>query len=111
MVHPVLGFMHARIQTWLPFTIKIFIKKMRKGVADLHRRVHVSQACNNRYLDALSTVETGEIVEKQLQPICQKTQYNGYEYRALNPWSDHDAALLKVICRENFQSMVFATGI
>jgi hypothetical protein len=47
-------------------------------------------------------VETGEIVEKQLQPICQKTQYNGYEYRALNPWSDHDAALLKVICRGEF---------
>lgn len=77
-------------------------QKMRKGVADLHRRAHVSQACNNRYLDALSTVETGEIVEQQLQPICRKIQHNGYEYRALNPWSDHDAALLKVICRGEF---------
>jgi hypothetical protein len=30
---------------------------MRKGIADLHRRAEVSQAANERYLDALAVVD------------------------------------------------------
>lgn len=75
---------------------------MRKGVADLHRRAQVSQACNNRYLKALGAVDTSAKLEDQLKPICQKVQSNGKKFRALNPWSNYDSMLLEIICRGEF---------
>ena len=33
-------------------------RPMRKGIADLHRRAEVSQQCNNRYSDALASLDT-----------------------------------------------------
>jgi hypothetical protein len=77
-------------------------QKLRKGVADLHRRAQVSQASNSRYLQALSCIELSSTVEEQLQPICRKVSWHDRRYRALNPWSDHDGLLLQAICRGEF---------
>lgn len=33
-------------------------RAMRKGIAELHRRTQVSQACNERYLEALAMART-----------------------------------------------------
>jgi hypothetical protein len=76
--------------------------KMRKGVADLHRRAQISQASNSRYLEALSVVESTATVEEQLKPICRKVFSDGKCFRALNPWSDNDAILLETISRGEF---------
>ena len=35
-------------------------RKMRKGIADLHRRAEVSQKVNNRLMDALAGVDDTE---------------------------------------------------
>jgi len=77
-------------------------QKMRKGVADLQRRAQVSQASNQRYLEALAAVDVTETIEEQLKPICQKVQSNGRSFRALNPWLEHDALLLETICRGEY---------
>jgi hypothetical protein len=47
-------------------------QRMRKGVADLHRRTEVSQAANNRYLQALASVDDttafGELAARLCRP-------------------------------------------
>jgi hypothetical protein len=72
-------------------------QKLRKGVADLHRRSHLSQACNNRYLEAMSCVDIDTTVDQQLKPICRRVESGKKTYRALNPWSNFDATILKAI--------------
>lgn len=78
-------------------------RSLRHGIADLHRRAQVSQAANDRYLDAFSTVDTstplGDLVEK----VCQPTTWNGRRVRALRPWSQQDTDLLEAVNRGEFQ--------
>ena len=71
--------------------------RMRKGVADLHRRAQVSQACNERYLDALATLNTDSTLLYLVHPICRRTQYKGHPVRALHPWSEPDRTLLEAV--------------
>jgi hypothetical protein len=75
---------------------------LRKGVADLHRRAHVSDAANKRYIEALScandTTSLGALTEK----LCRPTNWNGKRVRALNPYAPEDLALLKAVARGEF---------
>jgi hypothetical protein len=78
---------------WLP---------MRQGVADLHRRAQVSQAANNRYLDALAAVDNSTALGDLLDQVCVPTTWNGHRVRALHPWDPQDIALLEAITRGDF---------
>ena len=77
-------------------------RKLRKGVADLHRRAEVSERATERYLDALSSVDCsttlGEVVEKVTQP----TAWHGKRVRALNPFAPDDLRLLEAVGRGEF---------
>ena len=77
-------------------------QKMRKGVADLHRRATVSQAANRRYLDAMADVKDHTPLHQLLEPLCQRVNFKGRSARALNPLSESDAALLSHIARGEF---------
>jgi hypothetical protein len=77
-------------------------RRMRKGVADLHRRAQVSQACNERYLDSFSAVDTSERLGRIVHDVCQPTIWKGKRARALRPWTDGDAALLAAVARGEF---------
>jgi hypothetical protein len=72
-------------------------QKMRKGVADLHRRAHVSQACNERYLDAVADAPTGESLRELFADISQRAAKKGKTYRAINLWKEDDQQLLRSI--------------
>ena len=74
-------------------------RKMRKGVADLHRRAEVSQAANERYLDALASLDTTTPVGELVRPICRPTRWHGQRVRALRPWSEEDRPLLQAVLR------------
>ena len=78
---------------WLP---------MRKGIADLHRRAQVSQASNERYLDALSSVDTATPIGDLVRDICRPTQWKGKRVRALRPWDAHDLELLDAVSQGGF---------
>lgn len=78
---------------WLP---------LRKGVADIKRRAHVSQAANERYLDALAGVSATQPLGELTKALCQPTKLDGRRVRALQPWSAGDAALLAAISRPEF---------
>lgn len=77
-------------------------RKLRKGVADLHRRAALSQASNERYLAALSSVETGQPLSTLAEPVCKRVQWKGRSVRALNPLSAEDGQLLSIIARGEF---------
>lgn len=72
---------------------------LRKSVGDLHRRAEICEAINGRYLEALASVRVGRSLGEVAREICRPIQKDGRHYRALNPWSAQDAALLEVIAR------------
>lgn len=77
-------------------------RRLRKGVSDLHRRAQVSQASNERYLEALSTVDDGQTLQEATASVCRPAIWSGGRARALNPLADHDAALLTAVNRGEF---------
>jgi hypothetical protein len=77
-------------------------RPMRKGIADLQRRAHVSQASNNRYLDAFASVDTSTPLAMLVGKICQPTQWNDKRVRALRPWSHEDTHLFEIVNRGEF---------
>lgn len=78
---------------WLP---------MRRGVADLHRRAEVSQASNDRYLEALAAVDSDTPLGELLTSVSRPVLWNGARVRGLRPWAEDDLALLRAISRGEF---------
>ena len=76
-------------------------RALRRSVADLHRRAQVSQAANERYLEALAGVAETRTVKALVQPLCRRVPEPGpkpaRKVRALNPWAAADAALLTAV--------------
>jgi hypothetical protein len=76
--------------------------RMRKGIADLHRRTEVSQAANDRYLQALASVEDTTSLGELAARLCQPVKRHGRRLRALNPYAPADVELLEAISRGEF---------
>jgi hypothetical protein len=76
--------------------------RMRKGVADLHRLAEISQRSNERYLDALASLNTVDTLHQMISPVCQRVIYKKRPVRALRPWSDEDSRLLHIISQGEF---------
>lgn len=77
-------------------------RQLRKGVADLHRRAQVSQACNDRYLGAMAAVEQTTPLKELVRPLCTAVKTKTCRARALNPLSKEDATLLAAVSRGEF---------
>ena len=77
-------------------------RPMRKGVADLHRRAEVSQQCNDRYSDALASLDTTTPLGTLAATVCRRVTKDGKRYRALRPWSDEDQKLLEILSDGTF---------
>ncbi len=78
---------------WLP---------LRKGIADIRRRVQLSRAANERYLQALAVVgeptPSYKLLDQVSKPIVQGQQ----RVRALRPVSREDSALFEVLLDGKF---------
>jgi hypothetical protein len=77
-------------------------RRMRKGVSDIHHRAQVSQASNNRYLEALSGLNTDRKMKDLIEPVCQRVKWKGRPTRGLHPWCKEDIELLSSIRRGEF---------
>src|SRR5207249_5444386 len=77
-------------------------RPLRRGVADIYRRAQVSQASNERYLDALASVDTSTPLGELIRDICRPTIYKDRPVRGLRPWSEPDLALFDAINRGEF---------
>lgn len=77
-------------------------RRLRKGVADMHRRATVSEKINDRYLASLASVEEKRTLAEVTKDISQRVAWQGRTCRALNPLSPDDAALLAAVGRGEF---------
>jgi hypothetical protein len=80
---------------------------LRKGIADLHRRAEVSQRANERYLDALATVDDSTPLHELLDHVARPVIYHGRRLRALRTGDPTDLALLNAITHGEFATAGF----
>jgi hypothetical protein len=77
-------------------------QRLRKGVADVQRRAEISQAANERYLEALATVDENRPLAELAEAVCQPVTWHAKRARALNPLAAADAQLLEAVNRGEF---------
>jgi len=77
-------------------------RPLRRGVADLWRRSEVSRSANRRYLEALASVSGSSALWQEALALCHPVTVEGHRYRALNPLSSADGALLEAISHGEF---------
>ena len=82
-------------------------RPLRKGVADLHRRAHISQRANDAYLDALAAVDDTTPCAKLFDAVSRPVADRGRRFRALRLADRHDVALLQAISRGEFATAGF----
>jgi hypothetical protein len=82
-----------RCMRWVP---------MRQGVVDLGRRVELSRAANQRYLEALATVEIPSPAHVLLDGVSRPVTKDQRPYRALRPVSLQEAAVFAAVLRGEF---------
>jgi hypothetical protein len=76
-------------------------RPLRLGVADIHRRVEVSQKANERLLNALASVDDSRRVEELTAAIQQPAFIKERRVRGLRPWGD-DQDLLRAVNHGEF---------
>jgi len=72
---------------------------MRKGLADLPRRVEVSRAANERYLEALAETTISATACEVLDPVSRRVTHQGRPHRPMRPLSADEAALFEAVLR------------
>jgi len=81
---------------------KVVYRPMRKGVADIKRRAQVSQASNERYLDAMAAVSVPTPLKTLTGKLSRPIGWKGKSVRGLNLLGDADAALCAAVGRGEF---------
>jgi hypothetical protein len=87
-----------RCMAWAP---------MRKSVADIPRLTQVSQAANQRYLEALALVNPPQPAARVLDPVSRRVVREGRPYRGLRPVSPEEAAWFRVLLNGAFRIQGF----
>jgi hypothetical protein len=72
---------------------------LRKTVADLPRRAELSQAANNRYLEALSTISADTPLSNITDKLCRAVEVQGRRHRGLRPFDPDEVRLLEAVSR------------
>ncbi len=75
---------------------------LRKGVADTQRRAEICQGINDRYLEALASLDSEVPVNQLVASVCKATRWKRRNVRALHPWSAVDQELLTIISRGEY---------
>jgi hypothetical protein len=76
---------------------------LRKGIADIRRRVALSRAANNRYLEALAVVGESRPSHQLLDPVCKRVEAEGRKYRPLYPIAPQESAIYRTLLRGEYQ--------
>lgn len=76
--------------------------RMRLGIVDLVRRVEVSRAANERYIEALAMVKVPSPARALLDGVSRRVVKEERPYRALRPVSPEDAKTFRAVMRGEF---------
>lgn len=82
-------------------------RPMRKGVGDMTRRGEVSNESNERYMEALSSIDTSERIGELVASACRSVKKDGKNYRGLNAFSEDDLKLIRAVNSGRFASNGF----
>jgi len=74
-------------------------RPMRKSVVEMSRRAELSQASNDRYLEALASLPAETPLSRATAKLCRPVVVEGRRFRALNPLAADDAGLLEAVSR------------
>lgn len=77
-------------------------RPMRKGVADLYRRSKVSQAANERYIEAMSGAEVECPAADFLAACLRRVRLGSRHFRGLRPLDPQDRSLIQAASRGEF---------
>lgn len=77
-------------------------QRLRQGIADLHRRAQVSQACNERYLDTLAEIDGSTPIALLIEQISVPLCVEGRRFRGLRPSDPKDVALFQAVTDGRF---------
>lgn len=77
-------------------------RPLRKGVADLQRLAKVTQRANERYLDALSCLDTNTPLGQLLTLVTKRIVRAGHPFRELRPWNPQDLCLFEAANRPEY---------
>jgi hypothetical protein len=75
---------------------------LRKGIADIRRRVQLSRAANERYLEALAVVGEPTPSHKLMDKVSAPVILERRRFRALRPVSPEDSRLFKALLDGKF---------
>jgi hypothetical protein len=75
---------------------------MRKGLADIARRVEICRAANERYLEALAVVGQPQPIATMLDPVSRRVIRDRRPYRALRPVAQQEAEVFRILLRGEF---------
>ena len=78
------------------------LRPLRRSISDLGCRAQLSQAANERYLEALASLNGEHPMQHLIDPICRTTVWQDRRERALRPWSQDDRLLLQTISGGEF---------
>lgn len=81
---------------------KLAWQALRQGIADLHRRTQISQASNERYLDALAQIDSAMPMGQLIEQISSPVRVDGKRFRALRPSDPEEIALFKAVTDGRF---------
>ena len=98
LIHPQLGLMHARVQTWLPFTMKLCVngRQWLGRSLEYYGSVDQSEWASDVMLKIPASV--GEVLE----PLGQAIKVQGRRYRGLRVMEVEDGKLLAAVGRGEF---------
>jgi len=82
-----------RCTAWLP---------MRKGIADIRRRVEICRAANERYFEALGVVGDSSPTRQLTDPVSRRVTRAGRPYRALRPIDPEEVKAFAVLLDATF---------
>ena len=80
---------------------------MRRGVADMYRRAEVSGDANDRYAEALASLDTTTPVGSLAAEVCRPVRKKGRRHRAIRPYSVEDRTLLEAISDAKYATSGF----
>ena len=85
-------------------------RQMRRGVADLYRRAEVSQGSNDRYGEALSSVDSSETIGDWAAELSSGFVKDGKRYRGLRLFEREEMRLLEAVSSGDFSLSGFSNG-
>lgn len=77
-------------------------RQLRRTVADMPRRAELMHAWGDRQLGAFAAVQHHVPLAASVAAVCRPVRRKGRRYRALNPFSPTDGALLAAVNRGEF---------